>query len=134
MNKWAIWILAALSGAGALADQSPPNPTASMPAEDAVRALENRPLLTSDTTPKCVPNISRDARLRGAHGITLLLVFVGINGRADKAKVEVSSGNDYADRMAAGCVISGAHFTPAAKDGEPFASWQRMKWTWNLSR
>ena len=73
------------------------------------------------------------SRRLNEEGSVVLLVYVLATGRIGSVLVDSSSGFPALDVAAAGCIGAVAEFEPQRREGQPVASWQRMKWTWRLS-
>jgi TonB family protein len=73
------------------------------------------------------------SRRLNEEGSVVLLVYVLATGRVGSVLVEHSSGFPALDVAAAGCIGAMAEFEPQKREGQPAASWQRMKWTWRLT-
>jgi TonB family protein len=115
----------------ALTETTPP---ASMPSHGEEQPLEHPSVYTKENTPDCrPPYYPKEARRAGVEGTTVLLVLVDARGRASQIKIESSSGSEFLDIRAAGCMIRQGKFKPATTNGQPVETWQRIKWNWKLA-
>ena len=65
-------------------------------------------------------------------GATVVLLYVGVDGRVSDTRIETGSGYVALDEAAEHCVTERGRFDPQTVDGVPVGSWQRMKYTWHL--
>ena len=93
-----------------------PIPQAVPPAETAA------PIIPPSIISQTLPEYPSSALEKGIEGVVMVQAFVGLNGKAEKVEIKVSSGDLELDASAIKAVSQWS-FNPAAQAGAPVASW-----------
>jgi TonB family protein len=93
-----------------------PIPQAVPPAETAA------PIVPPSIISRIMPEYPAAALEKGIEGVVMVQAFIGLNGKAEKVEIKVSSGDPELDASAIKAVSQWS-FNPAAQAGAPVASW-----------
>jgi len=93
-----------------------PIPQAVPPAETAA------PIIPPSIISQTWPEYPASALEKGIEGVVMVQAFVGLNGKAEKVEVKVTSGDPELDASAVKAVSQWS-FNPAAQAGAAVASW-----------
>ncbi len=109
---------------------------AEVPSEIAVSITASTDVLISNANAGEVERVLADCRadkIRPLPGFdraaeVTLLVRVEKVGRVSDSRIEVGSGMQRVDEAAQRCLLAHGSLTPRRVNGEPVASWQRVRW------
>ncbi|MFH1825775.1 MAG: energy transducer TonB [bacterium] len=86
------------------------------------KVLAPMPIVPPSVSYSVLPEYPVSALRQGIEGVTVLSLYVGLNGAAEKVAVKSSSGTEALDQSAV-AAVSQWQFAPASQAGAALASW-----------